>query len=109
MRFETLTGATRQTLDSLKTDINTQLGVMSGALKDQLEGNSYQIKHQFSAQLLPWPFTFSCAWVSLSNWRSTMARTCAGRSSASAFLYSLTAIFARFGGSQDGVVAAAQG
>ena len=48
-RFETLTGATRQTLDSLKTDINTQLGVMSGALKDQLEGNSYQIKHQFSA------------------------------------------------------------
>jgi DNA recombination protein RmuC len=48
-RFETLTGATRLTLDSLKTDINTQLGVMSGALKDQLEGNSYQIKHQFSA------------------------------------------------------------
>lgn len=48
-RFETLTGATRQTLDSLKTDINTQLGVMLGALKDQLEGNSYQIKHQFSA------------------------------------------------------------
>jgi DNA recombination protein RmuC len=48
-RFETLTGATRQTLDSLKTDINTQLGVMSTALKDQLEGNSYQIKHQFSA------------------------------------------------------------
>ena len=48
-RFETLTGATRQTLDSLKTDINTQLGVMSGALKDQLEGNSSQIKHQFSA------------------------------------------------------------
>lgn len=48
-RFETLTGATRQTLDSLKNDINTQLGVMSGALKDQLEGNSSQIKHQFSA------------------------------------------------------------
>jgi DNA recombination protein RmuC len=48
-RFETLTGATRQTLDSLKSDINTQLGVISGALKDQLEGNSYQIKHQFSA------------------------------------------------------------
>jgi DNA recombination protein RmuC len=48
-RFETLTGATRQTLDSLKADINTQLGVMSAALKDQLEGNSYQIKNQFSA------------------------------------------------------------
>lgn len=48
-RFEALTGSTRQTLDSLKTDINTQLGVMSGALKDQLEGNSFQIKHQFSA------------------------------------------------------------
>ena len=48
-RFETLTGATRQTLDSLKADINTQLGVMSTALKDQLEGNSHQIKNQFSA------------------------------------------------------------
>jgi DNA recombination protein RmuC len=48
-RFETLTGATRQTLDSLKADINTQLGVMSVALKDQLEGNSHQIKNQFSA------------------------------------------------------------
>ena len=48
-RFETLTGATRQTLDSLKADINSQLSVMSTALKDQLEGNSYQIKHQFSA------------------------------------------------------------
>jgi len=48
-RFETLTGITRQTLDSLKADINTQLGVMSGALKDQLEGNSFQLKHQFSA------------------------------------------------------------
>jgi DNA recombination protein RmuC len=33
----------------LKVDINTQLGVMSLALKDQLEGNSYQIKNQFSA------------------------------------------------------------
>lgn len=48
-RFETLTGATRQTLDSLKADINSQLGVMSTALKDQLEGNSHQIKNQFSA------------------------------------------------------------
>ena len=48
-RFEALTGSTRQTLDSLKADINTQLGVMSLALKDQLEGNGYQIKNQFSA------------------------------------------------------------
>ena len=48
-RFETLTGATRMTLDSLKADINAQLGVMSSALKDQLEGNSHQIKNQFSA------------------------------------------------------------
>jgi DNA recombination protein RmuC len=48
-RFETLTGATRQTLESLKTDINSQLGVMSTALKVQLEGNSHQIKNQFSA------------------------------------------------------------
>lgn len=48
-RFEALTGATRQTLESLKTDINSQLGVMSTALKDQLEGNSYQIKNQFSS------------------------------------------------------------
>ena len=48
-RFETLTGATRQTLDSLKADINSQLGVMSCALKDQLEGNSHQIRNQFSA------------------------------------------------------------
>ena len=48
-RFETLTGATRQTLDSLKADIHAQLGVMSSALKDQLEGNSQQIRNQFSA------------------------------------------------------------
>ena len=48
-RFETLTGATRQTLDSLKTDIHAQLGVMSTALKDQLESNSHQIRNQFSA------------------------------------------------------------
>ena len=48
-RFENLTGATRQTLDSLKADINSQLGVMSTALKDQLESNSHQIRNQFSA------------------------------------------------------------
>jgi DNA recombination protein RmuC len=47
-RFEALTAATRLTLDSLKTDIQAQLGTMSNALKDQLEGNSYQIKNQFS-------------------------------------------------------------
>jgi DNA recombination protein RmuC len=48
-RFEALTGATRQTLDSLKSDLQSQLGVMSGALKDQLEGNSSHIRTQFSA------------------------------------------------------------
>ncbi len=47
-RFEALQAATRLTLDSLKTDIQAQLGTMSNALKDQLEGNSYQIKNQFS-------------------------------------------------------------
>ncbi|NMM76313.1 recombinase RmuC [Rhodococcus sp. SRB_17] len=47
-RFEALTGATRQTLDSLKGDIQSQLGTMSTALKDQLEGNGHQIKNQFS-------------------------------------------------------------
>ena len=48
-RFETLTGANRQTLDSLKADINAQLGVMSAALKDQLQSNGQQIRNQFSA------------------------------------------------------------
>ena len=47
-RFEALTAATRQTLDSLKSDIQGQLGVMSTALKDQLEGNGGQIKNQFA-------------------------------------------------------------
>ncbi len=51
-RFETLTASTRQTLDSLKLDINGQLGVMSAtmstALKDQLEGNGGQIRNQFA-------------------------------------------------------------
>ena len=46
-RFEALSGTTRQTLDALKTDINSQLGVMSGALKDQLEGNANQIRDSF--------------------------------------------------------------
>ena len=48
-RFEALTGSTRVTLESLKTDMTSQLGVMSTAMKDQLEGNSYQLKNQFSS------------------------------------------------------------
>lgn len=47
-RFEALTVATRLTLDSLKGDIQSQLGTMSTALKDQLEGNGHQIRNQFS-------------------------------------------------------------
>ena len=47
-RFEALTGATRQTLESLKSDIHSQLAVMAGALKDQLEANGQQIRRQFS-------------------------------------------------------------
>lgn len=46
-RFEALTGATRGTLDSLKTDIINQLSVMSTAMKEQLEGNGNQIRNQF--------------------------------------------------------------
>jgi DNA recombination protein RmuC len=51
-RFDALTAATRQTLDSLKGDLTGQLGAMSsamsGALKDQLEGNGHQIRNQFT-------------------------------------------------------------
>lgn len=47
-RFEALTGATRGTLDSLKSDITNQLGVMSTAMKEQLEGNGNQIRNQFT-------------------------------------------------------------
>jgi DNA recombination protein RmuC len=51
-RFDALTASTRQTLDSLKSDISGQLGTMSasmsGALKDQLEGNGHQIRNQFT-------------------------------------------------------------
>ena len=47
-RFEGLRGATAVTLDSLKTDIGAQLGVMSTALKDQLEGNGSQMQKQFT-------------------------------------------------------------
>jgi len=47
-RFEALSAATRGTLDSLKTDIQTQMGTVSTALKDQLEANGNQIRHQFS-------------------------------------------------------------
>ena len=39
-RFEALQAATRLTLDSLKGEIQTQLGAMSTALKDQLEALS---------------------------------------------------------------------
>jgi DNA recombination protein RmuC len=47
-RFEALQAATRGTLDSLKGDIQSQLGVMSTALKDQLQANGFQIRNQFS-------------------------------------------------------------
>ncbi len=47
-RFEALSAATRGTLDSLKTDIQTQMGTVSTALKDQLEANGNQIRNQFS-------------------------------------------------------------
>ncbi|TFI47696.1 DNA recombination protein RmuC [Diaphorobacter sp. DS2] len=48
-RFEALSGTTRGTLDSLKGDIQGQLGTMSGALRDQLEGTTHQLRSQFSA------------------------------------------------------------
>lgn len=47
-RFEALTNVTRGTLDSLKSDITNQLGVMSTAMKEQLEGNGTQIRNQFA-------------------------------------------------------------
>ncbi|MDD2546410.1 MAG: DNA recombination protein RmuC [Burkholderiaceae bacterium] len=47
-RFEALTAATRLTLDSLKGDIQGQLGAVSMALKDQLEANGSQIRNQFA-------------------------------------------------------------
>ncbi|MBL8371290.1 MAG: DNA recombination protein RmuC [Burkholderiaceae bacterium] len=47
-RFESLTAATQQTLDSLKADLQGQLGTMSGALADQLAGNGQQIRNQFT-------------------------------------------------------------
>jgi len=48
-RFDGLGMTTKATLDSLKADIAGQLGVMSTALKDQLEGNGSQLHKQFSA------------------------------------------------------------
>lgn len=48
-RFEALGGVTKGTLDSLKSDIGTQMGVMSTALKDQLQGNGNQIHKQFTS------------------------------------------------------------
>ncbi|MCW5263517.1 DNA recombination protein RmuC [Verminephrobacter eiseniae] len=47
-RFEALTAGTRQTLDSLKGDVQAQLGSMANALKNQLEANGLQITNQFS-------------------------------------------------------------
>lgn len=51
-RFDALALATRHTLDSLKADLSGQLGTMAtaltGALKDQLQGNGQQMGHQFS-------------------------------------------------------------
>ncbi|MEW6370124.1 MAG: DNA recombination protein RmuC [Pseudomonadota bacterium] len=47
-RFEALTVTTRGTLDSLKSDITNQLGVMSTAMKEQLEGNGNQVRNQFA-------------------------------------------------------------
>ena len=47
-RVDALALATTSTLDALKKDIVGQLGVMSGALKDQLVGNGNQMRNQFS-------------------------------------------------------------
>lgn len=47
-RFEALTQATRQSLDSLKADIHTQLLGMANTLRDQLSDNSQQLRTQFS-------------------------------------------------------------
>ena len=47
-RFEALTQATRQSLDSLKADIHTQLLGMANTLRDQLGDNSQQLRTQFS-------------------------------------------------------------
>lgn len=48
-RFEVLTAATRVTLESLKADVVSQLGVMSTVMKDQLDGNGNQLKNQFTS------------------------------------------------------------
>lgn len=48
-RFEALTLATRLTLDSLKADVISQLGAMSTAMRDQLDGNGNQLKNQFTS------------------------------------------------------------
>ena len=47
-RFEALTETNQQTLESLKTDMGTQLSAMSTALREQLEGNGTQLKNQLS-------------------------------------------------------------
>ncbi|GAA4422160.1 DNA recombination protein RmuC [Acidovorax lacteus] len=48
-RFEALSLAQRATLDSLKGDIQQQLGTMAGALQVQLESNGLLIRNQFGA------------------------------------------------------------
>lgn len=47
-RFEALTQVARETLESLKKDVTSQLSVMSSAMKDQLEGNGNQLRNQFA-------------------------------------------------------------
>lgn len=48
-RLDAISAVTLQTMDSLKSDINTQLSVISTALKDQLQSGNVQINNQFSA------------------------------------------------------------
>ncbi|MBK1688332.1 DNA recombination protein RmuC [Rubrivivax gelatinosus] len=48
-RFEALTNATRGTLDSLKADVLNQLGVMSTAMKEQMDLNGTQVEQRFAA------------------------------------------------------------
>lgn len=47
-RFETLTAANQQVLESLKTNVGTQLTAMATALRAQLDGNGNQVRNQLS-------------------------------------------------------------
>jgi hypothetical protein len=47
-RLTALDAAQSLALSSFRTELTGTLGTMSGALRDQLEGNGYQIKNQFS-------------------------------------------------------------